>query len=75
MRQCHDKQPGLSRRYGSYRCSLRSSSAEYADRRKGADVDRREVGGRLIYLPADSSASSEAFLDDVLVGWRRAQIT
>ncbi|MBY3985316.1 site-specific integrase [Rhodococcus fascians] len=42
---------------------------------KGADVDRRDVGGRLIYLPADSSASSETFLDDVLVGWRRAQIT
>lgn len=39
-------------------------------------MDRRDVGGRLIYLPAESgSAVSESFLDDVLGGWRRAQIT
>lgn len=39
-------------------------------------MDRRDVGGRLIYLPSDPGpVLAESFLKDVLAGWRRAQLT
>ncbi|GAA4684611.1 tyrosine-type recombinase/integrase [Gordonia humi] len=35
----------------------------------------RDIGGRLIYLPAgEAGPDSESFLRDVLEGWRRAQL-
>ena len=38
-------------------------------------MDRRSLGGRLIYLPTESAgADPEAFLRDVLSGWRKAQL-
>lgn len=68
--RCHEV--GLNCGFGSRTCIFRIPNAKYA---VTEEVRVYASMGRLAYLPAGvSGADPDAFLSDVLTGWRRAHL-